>query len=146
MLTAVLQRVRSNAALVRQPFKLVTSDKPVSRLASKIGGTRPYLPTGTQWPKCGDCEEPMRFFLQFDLSLLPNESPDKASCNCLCVPTMGATTTMPPSPSAVSCVWSICQPVSTRSNRPRLRPSPKLTFPRTALMRSASWGSRNKAR
>jgi len=78
MLTAVLQRVRSNAALVRQPFKLVTSDKPVSRLASKIGGTRPYLPTGTQWPKCGDCEEPMRFFLQFDLSLLPNESPDKA--------------------------------------------------------------------
>jgi hypothetical protein len=39
---------------------------------SKFGG-RPWLPPGEPWPECPNCMQPMQFFMQLDLSKVPED-------------------------------------------------------------------------
>ncbi len=52
-----------------------TSNKPSSRSSSKFSGI-PFIPEGTEWPKCEHCKEEMQLFVQLnsdDLPVTPEE-------------------------------------------------------------------------
>ena len=47
-------------------------------LDSKFSGAA-YIPSGEEWPKCGNCENPMQLFVQVNAAALPQEAKELVS-------------------------------------------------------------------
>ena len=56
--------------LTRPTFKPVVEPGEQAGLESRFGG-QPWLPAGEGWPRCGDCGNPMTFFLQVAAAEVP---------------------------------------------------------------------------
>lgn len=68
---AVAKAVREALAATSKCYVPVTdASLPCSATDDKIGG-EPYMPEGDAWPVCGICNSAMEFFVQYDLSRLP---------------------------------------------------------------------------
>ncbi|MEZ4451613.1 MAG: DUF1963 domain-containing protein [Nannocystaceae bacterium] len=59
---------------VRSAHVPITGDGDDEGPVSKLVG-RPWLPAGTEWPRCPSCERPLQLFLQLDLADLPKGAP-----------------------------------------------------------------------
>eukprot|EP00033_Pygsuia_biforma_P002039 GCRY01002267.1.p1 GENE.GCRY01002267.1~~GCRY01002267.1.p1 ORF type:complete len:442 (-),score=59.91 GCRY01002267.1:77-1402(-) len=59
----------------RVPYSIRTEEasSPLSVLASKFGGPRPYTGGLTEWPTCRDCGKPMFFAFQINLDEIPKD-------------------------------------------------------------------------
>lgn len=60
---------------VRPAFIPRVEDGEASGPVTKVGG-RPWLPAGTTWPTCPNCNQAMALILQLDLESLPAGAPD----------------------------------------------------------------------
>src|SRR5258708_2029260 len=56
----------------RPAWKPVVEDGDGPATASKFSGS-PWITPDSPWPECGHCKKPLQFFLQLNLSDLPEE-------------------------------------------------------------------------